>query len=488
MLSSHVEWPNDPDPHGSDESPFAPRPPLRKLRVVIDGDLYRVPPELLHVGPEEVLTGLLLHDHVICFRYADNGPPPGTTMYELTDGGRAYEGWVTVDPPDGRADSRGIVFCTNRRPVRGTAYMDKLRHARDEAVAYTDLSPTVAADKRAADALALQVALGLDADIFVTERPYLYLSRGRSSRTKVLRAMEALAIVGLYLRSQGVHSVIRNQDAHFPMRRGGYFAVGAMELMPSVWRWSAACHQESSATGDPRLGELAGALVQRIARALESRDELHQIANRAKSNDTRYSVLSGLDDALLLLLAAADVSARVAHRVLDLGERHQHLAGWGRPDWVKKVREKDKNLAALVGERTPGWILVRGLAALRDSIHAEALRNLLSADGATQSSVLFALPPSRAPELSAMFDCFGGAAAWGVRETHQGERYADPGMFVDQLFTRTLGFLHVVMARTPVERLPHVRAPLPDSPESAGRVLNRYSETSRKSIRWQLGL
>lgn len=488
MLSSHVAWPDDPDPHTTDESPFAPRAPLRKLRVMIDGDLYRVPADLLTVTPEEVLTGLLMHEHVTCFRYADNGPPPGTTRYELTDGGRAYEGWVTVDPPDGRPESRGIVFCADRRPVRGTAYMDRRRHAREEAVAYTDLPPAVAADRRAADALALQVALGMDADVFVTERPYLYLARGRSSRTKVLRATEALAIVGLYLRAQGVYSVIRDREAHFPMRRGGYFAVGAMELMPAVWRWSAACHQETVATGDARPAELAGALVGRVARTLETRDELHRVINRAKTTDTRAAVLSALDDVLLLLSAAVEVSARVAHLVLDLGDRHLHLAGWQRPGWVKKVREKDKNLATLVAERSPGRVLLTGLAALRDSIHATELEGLLGAGDGERSSVLFTLPASRTAEVTALLTHFGSAAAWGVHEVHEGERYADPGVFVDQLVSRTIGFLNVVMARTPVERLPHVHGPLPDSPESAGHVLNRYSETSRRSIRWQLGL
>jgi hypothetical protein len=488
MLSSHVAWPDDPDPHSADESPFAPRAPLRKLRVMIDGDLYRVPTDLLTVTPEEVLTGLLMHEHVTCFRYADNGPPQGTKMYELTDGGRAYEGWVTVDPPDGRPESRGIVFCANRRPVRGTAYMDRRRHARDEAVAYTDLAPEIAAAKREADALALQVALGMDADVFVTDRPYLYLSRGRSSRTKVLRAMEALAVVGLYLRSQGVYSVARDNEVHFPMRRGGYFAVGAMELMPAVWRWSAACHQESTASGDARPSELAGALVRRVARALEARDELHRVINQAKTNDTRAAVLSALDDVLLLLDSSVEVSARVAHLVLELGERHEHLAGWQRSDWVKKVREKDKNLAALVADRSPGRVLVTGLGALRDAIHAAELDGLLGTDHGERSSMMVTLPPSRAAEVTALFAYFGGASAWGVHEVHGGERYADPGVFVDQLVSRAIGFLNVVMARTPVERFPHLHGPLPDSPESAGSVLNRYSETSRKSIRWQLGL
>lgn len=483
MLSSHVEWPDDPDLHSGDESPFAPRAPLRRLRVMIDGDLSRPPGEPAAVTPREVLTGLLGHEHVTCFRYADNGPPPGTRPYELTDGGLAYEGWVTVDPPDGRPESRGIVFCANRRPVRGIAYLDRRRQAGAEAVAYLDLPPADAAARREADALALQVALGMDADLFVTERPYLYLSRGRSSRTKVLRPAEALAVVGLYLRAQGVYSVIRDRDVHVPIRRGGYFAVGAMELMPAVWRWSAACHRESAVGGDARPAELAGALIGRVARALEARDTLHQVINRARTGDTATAVLSALDDVLLLLSSAVEVSARVAHLVLDLGERHQQLAGWQRPEWVRKVREKDKNLAALAGERSPGCVLVKGIGALRDSIHASELDGLLGVEPPERSSVLVTLPVSCAAELAALFDCFGTATAWGVHEVDPGVRYADPGVFVDQLVARTVGFLNVVMARTPVERLPHVHGPLPDSPESA-----RHPEASRRAIRWQLGL
>ncbi|GAB3457007.1 hypothetical protein [Actinophytocola sediminis] len=489
MLSAHIEWPQDPDPHNTDESPFAPRAPLRRLRVMIDGELHQVPRESAALSPEEVLTGLLTHEYVTSFRYADNGPPPGTKCYELTDGGRAYEGWVTVDPPDGRRpDSRGIVFCANRRPVRAAAYLDRRRGAGEEAVAYQDLAPPIAAAKRAADALALQVALGMDADIFVTDRPYLYLARGRSSRTKVLPVMEALAVVGLYLRSQGVYAAIRDREAHYPMPRGGYFAVGAMELMPAVWRWSAACRQQTAASGDARFGELAGALVQRVARALEARDQLHQVINRAKTGDTRAAVLSALDDVLLLLTSAVEVAARVAHLVLDLGERQLSQAGWQRPDWVKKVREKDKNLAVLAAERSPGCALVRGLAALRDSIHASELDGLLGADPGERPGILFTLPASSATEVAALFTYFGSAEAWGVHQVHDGGHYADPGVFVDQIVTRTIGFLHVVLARTPVERLPHVHGPLPDSPESAGRSLIQYPENSRRSIRWQLGL
>lgn len=112
------------------------------------------------------------------------------------------------------------------------------------------------------------------------------------------------------------------------MGRNVYYSVGAVELLPpAVWRWSDACRQESRATGDETLSELAGSLLHRVRRALEARDELHRVLNRTQDNETRASVLSSLDMVLLLLMAASDITARVAHRVLGLGDR-TYEAGW----------------------------------------------------------------------------------------------------------------------------------------------------------------
>lgn len=295
MLSSHIEWPDNPSTWGIDQSPFALRAPLRKLRVVIDNDLYKVSESPHTVTPEEILTGLLMHEYISCFRYADEGPPPDVKARKLEGWGEAYEGWVTVDPLDDQLDTRGLVFCQSGAPVFGTAYVDRHRHARsDSTAAYADLPVDVAADKREADVLALQVARGIDADIFVTERSYLYQAKLGHLPVRLLRPRDAIAIVGLYLRSQGIYSVFRNNDINFSMGRNVYFSVGAVELLPAVWRWSGACAQESQVSDNETLSELAGSLIQRMQRTLEARDELHRVLNRAQNNETRTSVLSNL--------------------------------------------------------------------------------------------------------------------------------------------------------------------------------------------------
>lgn len=489
MLSSHIEWPDNPSISWSDTSPFAPRAPLRKLRVVIDNELYKVAESPLVVTPEEILTGLLMHEYISCFRYADEGPPPEVKARTLEGWGEAYEGWVTVDPPDSQLDTRGLVFFQSDAPMLGTAYVDRDHSARsDTTAAYANVSADVAADKREADVLALQVARGIDADIFVTVRPYLYQAKLGSLAVKLLRPKEAIAIIGLYLRSQGIYTVFRNNDIDFSMGRDVYFSVGAIELLPAIWRWSDACAQESQISGNRALSELAGSLIQRVQRALEARDELHRVLNRAQGNETRTRILSNLDIVLLLLMAASDITARVAHYALGLGDKSYHGAGWQRSGWIKKVRARDESLAALVDEGTAALHMMKVLSTLRNSIHAEVLQTLLVRESSTLPITLFNVPTTQISEFTKMIDDLGGQAAWGLQEVRSGEFHADPGIFIDQLFAHMLDLLNTVMNYTPVGRLPNIKRRLLESPPEPRYALDRYSETNRNSIRWQLGL
>lgn len=485
-LGSHVEWPDNPDAWGSDESPFAPRAPLRKLRVVIDNDLYRVPDSPYDLTPEEVLSGLLMHEYVTCYRYADDGPPPGEPIRTVDEWTTAYEGWVVMDPPDDQPDSRGIRFCTPNGITLGTAYVDRQRGARSDAVAYLDLPEALAADKREADALALQVAYGVDADIFVTDRPYLYRSRHSGSLVKICHPKEALAIVGLYLRSQGVYRPFRTVRVAPKMGRDVYFTVGALELLPAIWRWGGACGQESRATGDDTLSELGGALIARMRRALEARDDLHRVLNRAQSNNTRSTMLANLDVVLLLLTAASDVTARVAHLVLQLPGK-PFDAGWQRQGWVEKVRKACSNLADLLAEGTPGFRTMSILSGLRNTIHAEVLGTLLAHQSSSPTALLFKFPQTQQLKLAEMMKNLGGHQSWGVREIRSGDLHADPGVFTDRLFACVLELLNAVMEGTPVEGLPTVVGKLPDAPPEPRDAYDRYTETNRSSIRWQLG-
>jgi hypothetical protein len=488
MLDTHINWPANSSTWGVDHSPFAPRPPLRKLRVMIDAQHYRLATSDGPVGLTEILSGLLLHEYIDRFKYADEGPPPDAKAQELFGGwGEAYEGWVVVEPPDEPFDSRGIIYIDSAGVTHGVAYVDPQKHARQDMVAYADLPAAVAADKREADALALQVARGVEVDVYITERPYLYEARHGWLPVRLLRPQEAIAVLGLYLRSQSEYSVFRNPDVHFRMGRSVYFRVAALELLPSAWRWMAGCGDERQASGDDTLLDLAWSLIRRVQRALEARDDVHRALNRAQNNETSASILASLDVVLLLLMAALDITARVAHHVLELSGSHFE-AGWQRRErWLKKVAKANHHLAAVVGKGTEGFYVLDMLTALRNSIHGEVLESLSSHESAKPPTTLLELPKKNQAELTEAIDQLGGHAAWGTREVRPGELHADPGVLVDQMFARVLDLLNAVMARTPLERLPGVKRVLPDSPPEPTRPLDTYSPINRSSIRWQLG-
>ena len=70
--------------------------------------------------------------------------------------------------------------------------------------------------------------------------------------------------------------------------------------------------------------------------------------------------------------------------------------------------------------------------------------------------------------------------------------YLDPGVLVDRPFDEVVVLLNQLMAKTPVERLAHVVLK-PEScqpPADSGRGLgfgDPFDESTRMSIRWQLG-
>jgi hypothetical protein len=178
------------------------------------------------------------------------------------------------------------------------------------------MDPADAADRRERDALAAATAAAVDADLFITERTYLLARRTASGRgTTICTVREALAITGLYLRAQ--HEFISWAMANGTMFyfRGWYYWVGAWELLPEVWRWTSACGQHARAIGDDQLPGLCLTLTRRLQAVLAARDRLHRSLNVPQTPSTGRAVLGELDSILVLLMATADIIARVT----DLG-------------------------------------------------------------------------------------------------------------------------------------------------------------------------
>jgi hypothetical protein len=474
---------------------FSARPPLRRLRVVIDAALLDAAEttRAVDITLEGLLAGLVTHPYISLLRYADEGPPPHLPrVRDLFH--EAVDGWLIALGPDaGNAmyGSRPIVAREAGRTSESAVGVDSMlvAEADDSTSVYAELSREESRRQRVADVLAAQAAQAAYADLFITERPYLHAATWKIADGVLFAHVgDALPLVSLYLRTQGEYYTWRSGDGSrsITMNRGLFYWVGVRELLPAGWRWFRACQQHAHEVQHDQTMFLAQSLFQRLQRALQARDEVHRWLNVPQNNDTADAAFSRLDEVLLLLMAASDVSARVAHAVLKLDPGGSYDAGWQRRRWRRLVKKVDPSLEAVVADGTSHHHTLTILRNLRNSVHGEALVGLaLREAGARQDAILVGLPHADGEQLVRAMDACGGREHWGIQQVLDDHYHADPGILVDQIFRAIVAFLDEVLEATPVERLDGVLLRDGDAlPPDSGP----FQQFSRSSIRWQLGL
>lgn len=470
---------------------FLGRQQYRKLIVLLD-DVIFDHTDMSQWNKESLIAGLLTLDVVDCYRYADDGPPLDVPRKVHKLMGESVPGWAVLGPDEPGTGTRSV------RTTRGNHISDHalvgngpdVAAADTSTNAYSDLDPTAASERRRADALAAEVASAIGADIFITKRRYLHaMTWNVAGEVTYLDIDGALAVLGLYLRSQDTYVIWRSPEGNetSSMDRDLFFWVGARELLPSAWRWFAACVQHSQVGGNDSLGFLGRSMLQRVQRALQVRDDVHIELNKPQNNNTENEALSSLDVVLLLLMGAVDATARVAHAVLGLTS-NPNRAGWQKKDWLSEVATAAQPLAALFQKDTENVQTLTILRLLRNSIHGEALTALGVKEGQHRIRTLVGLPKSQQTELLGSFNALGGTDNWGVEQLIPDKIHADPGVLLEQLLPRVLGILNEIMEATPVEKLAHVSLQPSDLQPPVGPHSVSFTEMNRQSIRWQLGL
>lgn len=497
IVPSKPEWPEWPPPgYRPTGALFEARPSLRKLVVMADAELLASLSDTT-LDQKVLLTGLLTHPYIELLRFRDEGPPADVPRREYGPPVARHsvaEGWAALLASDG-GDVRSLVYETSSGATYTGVWGNRTKVARMDATSsvYADLAPDEAAKRRERDALALGVAEAVHADLFVTERPYLFDRRLPFQGVTICKPPEALALVGLYLRSQNAFVIWRGIDgfSSFDMNEGLYFWVGTRELLPSAWRWFGACVRQSHATADETLLGLGESLLRRVQRALEARDRFHRAFNQPQNNDTARAALSELDSILVSLMGAIDASARVAHLVLGIAGNSRN-AGWQNDQqWLPRVATAEPTLAALFNAGTVHTHVLTILRFMRNTVHGQMIRSISLQQSGRMLETAIMLPTSDEAAILSAMDVLSGRGSWGASGGANGW-LIDPGVFIEQLSPRVLIILNEVMDKTPVERLSHVNPTQadcqPPAPDSKAGGMDTFGERSRLSIRWQLGL
>ncbi len=462
---------------------FRAGPRLRRLRVMLDQDA----PAL--AAPDErtqLLIGLLHHWSISCLRYSDGGPPAATAIVRESTFS-ASEGWVTVGP-----GSNAIAYAESGRITQSVCWASSpLRLAEGDArsSAYVGLSDADAAARRRSDVLALCAADAAQADLLISERPYLYEAGFRFKRgVQIVTPNEALATVGLYLRSQGEYWVWATPDGkgRAIFNRGLLYWVASRALLPEGWRWMTACVRHSAAAADDTLTHYAGSAHHRLAQALSSRDDLFVAMNQPQDNDTADQALHAFDSILLSLSGAMDVTARVLNVVLGHPISPKNVS-WRRDPWRRELRRACPSAAQLAD--SPEFRgLVDILGALRNTIHGAALPPLAISGkrASVRTDTLVGLPDEDLAELLQAMDAMGGQTTWGVKQLIPGRAHADLDVLVERLFSEVTRFLNAIMKETPVEQLQGSNLTPADClpPDD---IQSPFREVNRRYILWQMG-
>ena len=447
---------------------------------------------------ENLLAGLLTHKDVQFWRYSDEGPPPGTRKVMSMSGQPVAAGWVVskAGAPPGERTTHTVAWAIDdvghQMGLTGEPVLAASTDSRTKA--YETLDPDQASARRIADAVAACAARQVKADLYVTKREYLHrLTRLIGEGVTFCTVEEALALVGLYLRSRGNFLLWKepSENTAYRFDKGLYYWVGARELLPAGWRWFSACvlHDQSqgSASGADELTYLGGAVFQRITRVLQARDDLLRAMNCEQDNNVAEDALIALDVCLIFLMGAVDATARVAHHVLGLLHEGIHQAGWQRPKWLKQVAAKAPMLAQIVAPETPGADALTILRLLRNTVHDTGLPALAIGLPGRREGTLAGLPSAARDQILEAADRQGGRQGWGLREPLPGRLHADPYLLLERLLPAVIELLNDLMAATPVEKLSGISLK-PEHSAPPGGKFNKFGERERQSIRWQLGL
>lgn len=204
--------------------------------------------------------------------------------------------------------------------------------------------------------------------------------------------------------------------------------------------------------------------------------------NRPQTTDTGEDALDALDQMLMLLMGAVDVSARVACEVLG-------LQATGFPRWQDKrfrneVRTQAPALADLFHGTTPHRLIIKVLARLRNTIHGAALPEIRVRESVRRESTWVGLPTAHAEMILRALDDLGGRDDGGVKEPAPGDYRVDLGMLADQIIVHTINLLRAVQDATPVERLVNVTPGHAPEPDPTHELLG---VEGRRRVRLQLG-
>lgn len=467
------------------------------MRVVVEGSVGKNKISDNVSPTKDALLQCLLDssEYIELYKYSA-GPPEGEkplkTGRPLIDNSPGvYKGWAVLYPPKENGSSWPVTYW--RTSGNGPTYSGVTGNLHEIATkinsqSYSRLPVKDREAKLTEDAMAMRVASEiLGADIFITERAFLKEDNlfVKKYDTTICSEEEAIAVISLYLRAQGVFAIATGTTVlKLNYTRTLFYFAGANELLPATWRWRSAFRQAS----DDTLARLNEAVVHRLARALRYRDGVNIRLSSVPSDETIDDVLDNLEGLLITLLGASDATASVAHQIFGMKKGSSRKAAWHNHGWLKELDELRPQFTDFIGKNTSNQHALILLSALRNTIHQIALNGATFRTEDDGKKILIVLPQND-NRIMVSIKALGGEKQWGCVRYNSDIMLIDPGILPDKLTVVMIEFLNEIIERIPVEELPGVVIEEKDRKPViiSDGITEHLSDWKRLSIRWQLG-
>jgi hypothetical protein len=298
----------------------------------------------------------------------------------------------------------------------------------------------------------------LHRDLFVTTSQLLLDRRESSgvSEANPRTPIEALKIVGLFLRSRNNFTYRASESVRCSLHRWMFYRVLAWHLLPAMERYVPTCRRAGDSRNDDTF-ELAQAVVTRVIRALQARDAIGEQFYGGHDDSIEHAA-SHFDHLLLLLVGAIDAQARVAHRAyggqtaLSVPER---VISFREPHHLVALR--DAGAQALYGVLSGPRVqrLLEVLYKFRNTIHGAELAAGMTIRGWNSPGV-FNLTEDDGKLLRGLVKQYGSQPVWGLSERRTDNSHGwhlEPYTFAVRMVAELVPLINEIAEATEVERL-----------------------------------
>lgn len=265
-----------------------------------------------------------------------------------------------------------------------------------------------------------------------------------------MTAVDALAVVGLYLRKDDPFLGAWAPKGGLNLDHHLTAWVAVRSQLPSGWRWGSALVDHSTATDDDYATLLFGSFFERLVRMLNHRDDIHRAVLQRADNQTGLDATEALDTFMFNVVGAFDAAAIAAHMGAGRQFADRRRAGWQSKDWRKELGVQ--HLYEMFHKNKPADDLFAVCRLLRNTVHGAGLSSMVVSSISSRKT-LVRLPHAEAAEIVGRLDHLAPVHTWGIDELHRGHLYIDPSRLVEGLIPHIFSTLDEVLAHTPLDGL-----------------------------------